>query len=286
MKKLYISLLLIITCSLVYIFLNSNDRNKNHPDVRIEESHINVPQLNHKATKPIDNALITNNFESIAKQNKMSAICDFGEPTSIKYFSKTILNRNQTIDNLSAKQKYALNKIYDNCIQWYDYFHNLTNPEKELIQDRRKNFLKSNDWYNSKVDFNKRLESAKNSLSDDPEGMGFSALFFLLQNDLQLIQEISKRLQTKDWSLIKSSRMHVATLYGCINKPEECSRYSTNMLTLCIDDEQYCNMNYSQYLAAIYSSNQFFDIENIVDHLRDIIDKGYPDQAVNSMRQE
>ncbi len=211
-------------------------------------------------------------YDDVFKQKQAFILCGFD---SLAPISEVILG-GISVDLLLDKQIVALDNLVIKCKNWYQYIDGLNESEKIEVRNTIKTFTKPNKWYESKIELEKRLQLAKDSLLDDPEGVEFSALYFLLQNDEGLLKELGRRIGSDYWEWIKSSSLHIVTFYNC-SKYNNCTPGSLTMLSLCLNDEQYCGYSYAQYLAKIYSHGQFSDIQNIIIYLREIMVEGYPD---------
>ena len=211
-------------------------------------------------------------YDDVYEQKQASLLCGFD---SINNLNEVFLG-DISEDELLDKQIIALEGLGQKCRNWYQYFDSLSEAEKVEVKKAVQSFIKPNRWYEPNITPEKRIQLVRDALLDDPDGMEFSALYFLLQNDKELLQELGRRVGSNYWEWIKSSSLHIATLYNC-SKFDNCTSSSLTMLSLCLSDEQYCGYNYEQYLAKIYSQGQNTDIQNIVVHLREIMLQGYPD---------
>lgn len=226
--------------------------------------------------------------ENKAQEKEQKFVKDFTE-TSLKVemvkscgldsakFMDEILKRNKSFKDLSEKQMDAFNKLENECLKWFDYLSTLGLDKISQDDILKLNLKDSTNWNDKDVPYKEKINSAISALNDEPEIMGVPVLLFLLEHDPKLIKSLIDSIGTSDPSIITYSKFHIATMYQCLTKSYDCSSDSNLMLRMCIySNEERCGQSYEQYVASIYSPNQFVDIQSLVFNLRHMILEGYP----------
>ena len=192
-----------------------------------------------------------------------------------EFFSKVISIKKDT-KSKSKKQLEAKNIINSECELWHNYISELSNDEISNIKHNSEEAKKARDYYYQSGD-KQLLNEAKESINsgENYKQKELMALYYLLQNDDNLIPAIAENLGTKDFNYIKNNNFNTITLYECEINPQACVPNSFQNLNSCFDNEEYCGMSSQQYLASVISPNQYSDLINIIEIIKMLIRQGY-----------
>lgn len=234
--------------------------------ILVKKSHYNQ-EFNESITKDKPKVevgsspqLLYNSFSNMKKNNFLNVCSDVNDmPKNLQ---------------LSEKQNMAINFILETCDLAYQE-QSVLSDEKKKIQQKELENQKSNALVYSSTKYSlKLLKKAKDDIksSDEFSDLKYNALKYLLKNDSNLVSQITFKLGSKDKTLIYNYADTINDLYWCnYGNTSKCERNSIFMLTLCISFNEYCEMNFYDYLNIRYTSNQVYEFQNIVNILRNIL---------------
>ncbi|MCF6301304.1 MAG: hypothetical protein L3J52_09345, partial [Proteobacteria bacterium] len=147
--------------------------------------------------------------------------------------------------------------------------------EQQVIWDKHAKLFNSAQVFNSADGYNKSTvqfanEILQNNVSEKRSFLvqDFSALWYLLRFDYELVNYLGQRIGTQDTQFIAMYAFEISDLYRCTFDAQLCEEGGLLMLGQCMLDDQLCDMSYHQLMMSRYSVNQMADLENVVYELR------------------
>ena len=280
MKKLIIISIVIVSTLLYSIYIRKGR------DIDFEDPNNKIPNQETKKSisKPLSSEIeidtqgeTHNNFRIDLEIQKLNTklnyhgVCGFDASS---FFNKFEYLK----EDLSLKQIKIKENMIDRCNQWFNYLDSLSIDERNVYKKNIEDFKKTNQYFDGIDRYDEaKIKTAKQILDVDGDGtiLTYDAINYLLFNDRNLRSELAKKIRTKDHGYIKNAGKDIAMQYLCETDPPACLPDAIDMMYLCLSDESYCGLSYSQYLSSTRTPGQYNDILSMTAILRKLIADGY-----------
>lgn len=184
-------------------------------------------------------------------------------------------------ETLTTKQAKIFDMLMEKCSPWYDYFFQLSDQERDKIREERKSSRELFSYFTrNRRNYSKELIADARTVfidsKDDYPIIG--SLEYLLINDDQLIKDLFVDAQITHVGLPIKNRMDITQLYYCRIEPDECRPSSFSMVGLCLMQNSYCGLSYSEYIRQQYYPEEYNNMERITSSLVRFREDGYFDE--------
>ncbi|VAW41493.1 hypothetical protein MNBD_GAMMA01-165 [hydrothermal vent metagenome] len=284
MKKILLYVLVIFGIGTIVYFYN----NSSNDSTDEEKTTLLSPDKHQQNSTKSSTALqdININLDPKAKINPFAdSSIGFRLHASVTCMNagKYILSSLKKKENVSLtiRQEKARDSKLEYCDDWFLYYDSLSDLELETLKIEFnnkiiENGLKLNKFYgdkNEETTIDAKSIVATGGSSDTAEIT--PALNYLLQNDFDFLHDIGEILGTKDYSNLQSQSTLVSLSYACFIRPDNCSASSPVMLNLCLENDDYCGMSFTQYNAATMTANQYADLIRTLEIIQSMVRDGY-----------
>lgn len=286
-KNLLAVVLFLFLLGILYFFIATNTVHTDNVEIHAEEDQttISVNNLNGSELMQADES---NNIDPQPIEKTYQAKQFHLYKGSCGYNSEGFehSSRNFKSMHLSENQLIAVDGMYSKCKEWYDFFNKLNEEETSQFRSEYISSFKLNKYFDQPFSKNheERKQAARSVMDAGFDTTEFSskALKYLLKVDIDFRHELMKALNISEIKYIEDNVNNIVSIYDCqSNFNEKCASGSYNMLVLCVYGEEHCGRSYEQIIASTTTPNNYADILQIVEIIRNLVNQGYFDGQVS-----